>query len=56
MGVYNIRWGYITDDHRKAITFSAMERGKTVDLKEPLRKENNLIIKSQRTSSESLTI
>ena len=28
---------YITDEHRKAITLSAMERWKNVDLKEPLR-------------------
>ena len=32
------------------------EMQKTVDLKEPSRKEDNLIIKSQRSMSQSLTI
>ena len=46
----SIRWGLITDEHRKAITLSATDKWeKTVDLKEPSRKEDNLIIKSQRS-------
>ena len=53
----SIRWGYITDEHQNAITLSAMERWKkTVDLKEPSRKEDSLIIKSQRSLAQSLTI
>ena len=44
--------GDITDEHRTAITLSAMARWeKTVDLKELSRKEDNLIIQSQRNLS-----
>ena len=49
--------GYMTDEHRNTIKLSAMEGWrKTVDLKELLRNKVNLIVKSKRCLSRSLTI
>ena len=49
MGVYNR-----TSNSNNILNHGEME--KTVDLKEPLRKEDNLIIKRQESLSQSLTI